>query len=115
MNKILNFAIISLLFCFFAPIATNAAEILQISNSSTLLIGDQNRNYTVKIACLDVADTDSTDVINLLNSELPRHSRVNLQPRGSKDGILYAKIITIPGNVDIAEKIVSNNLAINRC
>tara|TARA_Y100001968_G_scaffold310906_1_gene332314 strand:+ start:20205 stop:20576 length:372 start_codon:yes stop_codon:yes gene_type:complete len=93
----------------------NAAEVLQVTNSSTLLIGDQNRNYTVKIYCLEVSPANESSVVDFLNSELPRHSKVNLQPRGAKDGILYAKLISLRDNIDITEKIISNKLAKKSC
>tara|TARA_B100000700_G_C14872062_1_gene773879 strand:+ start:512 stop:877 length:366 start_codon:yes stop_codon:yes gene_type:complete len=113
-NRIFSLIII-LGFIFFFSFDTSAAEVLQITNSSTLLIGDQNRNYTVRINCLEVASSDEKSVVKFLRSELPRHSKVNLQPRGSKNGILYAKIISLKDNEDIGNKIISNNLAKSSC
>ena len=113
-NRLISLVIIlSFIFSFVFDI--KAAEVLQITNSSTLVIGDQNRNYTVKIYCMEVLPGQENSVIEFLGSALPRHSRVNLQPRGSKDGILYAKIISLDDNADISQKIISNKLAKRNC
>ena len=113
-NRLISLVIIlSFIFSFVFDI--KAAEVLQITNSSTLVIGEQNRNYTVKIYCMEVSPDQENSVIEFLGSALPRHSRVNLQPRGSKDGILYAKIISLDDNADISQKIISNKLAKRNC
>ena len=92
-----------------------AAEVLQVSSSSQLIIGDNNRNYTVKIACLDVIPEKENDAINFIKSQLPRSSRVNLRPKGSKDGMLIAKIFPLESDVDIAQKLIDEDLANSTC
>ena len=51
MNKFFAKILILLVafFCFYLEV--DAAEILQVTSSSVLLIGDHNRTYTVKLAC----------------------------------------------------------------
>lgn len=100
---------------FMFPLFTSAAEVLQVTDSSTLLIGDQNRTYTVKIACLEVSPSQDKSVITFLRSELPRHSRVNLRPKGAKDGVLISKVISIENKNDIGAQIVSKDLARSTC
>tara|TARA_Y100001968_G_C19186740_1_gene633162 strand:+ start:460 stop:750 length:291 start_codon:yes stop_codon:yes gene_type:complete len=95
--------------------AISAAEILQVSNSSTLLIGDQNRTYRVKIACLEVDPLKESSVVALISSRMPRHSRVNLKPKGSEDGMLVSRVISLDGGEDIGELILSKNWAKNTC
>ena len=69
-----TFSLLIILFILtLKPFSINAAEVLQITNSSTILIGDQNRNYTVEIACLDLEPSKESSVIDYLKSELPRH------------------------------------------
>jgi len=36
------------------PAIVNSAEILQIKSSNTILVGDQNRNLTIGLFCVDV-------------------------------------------------------------
>tara|TARA_B100000700_G_C14227636_1_gene482196 strand:- start:120 stop:464 length:345 start_codon:yes stop_codon:yes gene_type:complete len=114
MNKIISIALL-LILCFSLPFTINAAEVLQVSNSSSLIIGDQNRNYTIKLACLDVKEENEYSVINFLNSELPRHTKINLRPRGSIEGVLIAQVIKIASEEDIASEIVSKGLGSFSC
>tara|TARA_Y100001968_G_scaffold138862_1_gene126991 strand:+ start:463 stop:810 length:348 start_codon:yes stop_codon:yes gene_type:complete len=101
------------LFCVFSKV--NAAEILQVTNSSVLLIGDNNRTYTVKIACTEISSDLEEKSVNWLKKQLPRHTKVNLKPKGSIDGVLIAKVIPFNSNVDIAEEYIKEGLAINKC
>ena len=100
-------------FCFFTQVY--AAEILQVSSSSVLLIGDNNRTYTVKIACTEISPDLEEKSIIWLKKQLPRHTKVNLKPKGSLDGSLIAKVIPFNSNIDIAEKYINEGLAKNIC
>ncbi len=93
------------------PVRVLSAEVLQINNSSIVQIGDQNRNYKVKLACINVDPSKEEEAANWLRSELPRHSKINLLPRGSENGILVAKIISLSSENDISESMVSVGLA----
>ncbi len=92
-----------------------AAEILQVSSSSILLIGDSNRTYTVKIACAEISPELEEKSVDWLKKQLPRHTKVNLRPRGSVDGILVAKIIPIDSNIDLTENYINEGLAKKKC
>ena len=100
-------------FCFFSKVS--AAEILQVSSSSLLLIGDNNRTYTVKIACVEIRPDLEETSINWLKKQLPRHMKVNLKPKGSLDGALVAKIIPFNSSIDITEQYINEGLAANNC
>ena len=115
MNKIyINIFIV--LICFFSFFAkVNAAEILQVSSASVLLIGDNNRTYTVKIACMEISPDLEERSFKWLKTQLPRHTKVNLKPKGSLDGVLVAKVIPFNSNIDIAEKYINEGLATNNC
>ena len=93
----------------------SAAEILQVSSSSILLIGDHNRNYTVKIACTEITPDLEERSFNWLQKQLPRHTKVNLRPKGSIDGILVARVIPFNTNIDITDKYISEGFAKNNC
>ena len=115
MNKFyIVFFILLISFCsFFSKVY--AAEILQVSSSSVLLIGDNNRTYTVKIACMEINPELEERSMKWLKKQLPRHTKVNLKPKGSLDGVLLAKVIPLNSNIDISEKYVNEGLAINKC
>ena len=115
MNKV--YIIIFILLIAFLSFLTkvNAAEVLQVSSSSILLIGDNNRTYTVKIACTEISPDLEERSVQWLKKELPRHTKVNLKPKGSVDGMLVAKVIPFNSDIDITEKYINEGLAINEC
>ena len=115
MNKFYTKIFILLISFFSFFLKVNAAEILQVSSSSVLLIGDNNRTYTVKIACTEISPDLEERSINWLKKQLPRHTKVNLKPRGIVDGVLVAKVIPFNSNMDITEKYISEGLATNNC
>ena len=92
-----------------------AAEVLQVSSSSVLLIGDHNRTYTVKIACAGIIPELEEKSVDWLRKELPRHTKVNIKPKGSKNGVLVAKIISLNSDIDISEKYINEGFATNEC
>ena len=100
-------------FCFYSEV--EAAEILQVTSSSVLLIGDHNRTYTVKLACTEVSPELEEKSVKWLKKQLPRHTKVNLKPKGSVDGVLIAKVIPFNSNIDITEKYINEGLAKNKC
>tara|TARA_B100000965_G_scaffold110116_1_gene90966 strand:- start:2692 stop:3039 length:348 start_codon:yes stop_codon:yes gene_type:complete len=92
-----------------------AAEILQVSSSTVLLIGDNNRTYTVELACTEIDPNLEERSVNWLRKELPRHTKVNLKPKGAVDGVLVAKVIPFNSDIDITEKYINEGLATNKC
>ncbi len=115
MNKFYTkiFILLIVLFSFFSEVY--AAEILQETSSSVLLIGDNNRTYTVKIACTDISPDMEERSVSWLKKQLPRHTKVNLKPKGSVDGILVAKVIPFNSDIDIGEKYINEGFAKNKC
>ena len=97
------------------PLIVNSAEILQINNSNTILVGDQNRNLTIRLFCVDVNKNDELEAINLLKSEFPRGSKVKIKPFGFKENLLLAKVFNIKGTKEMTELLVSKNLTSNIC
>ena len=100
-------------FCVYSKV--DAAEILQVTSSSVLLIGDHNRTYTVKLACTEISPDLEEKSFKWLKTQLPRHTKVNLKPKGSLDGVLVAKVIPFNSNNDIGEKYITEGLAKNTC
>ena len=115
MNNFCTKILICLLsfFCFYTEVF--AAEILQVTSSSVLLIGDHNRTYTVKLACTEISPDLEEKSVKWLKKKLPRHTKVNLKPKGSVDGVLIAKVIPFDSNIDINEKYINEGLAKNKC
>ena len=100
---------------FLDPLSTFSAEVLQVNSSNILLIGDQNRSYSVGIPCLNINSENESEIKDWLKFNLPRRTRVNLKPLGSKDGVLIANINLIGQDLSISELISNNGLADYTC
>ena len=114
MKKLSKFLIIISLI-FINPVIVNSAEILQIKNSNTIFIGDQNRNLTIGLFCVDVNENDELEATNLLKSEFPRGSKVKIKPFGFKENVLLAKVFNIKGTKEMTELLVAKNLSSEIC
>ena len=99
----------------FNPIIVNSAEILQIKSSNIILVGDQNRNLTIRLFCVDVNENDELEAINLLKSEFQRGSKVKIKPFGSKENVLLAKVFNIKSNNEMTELLVAKDLTSEIC
>ena len=97
------------------PIIVNSAEILQIKSSNTILVGDQNRNLTIGLFCVDVNENDELEATNLLKSEFPRGSKVKIKPFGFKENVLLAKVFNIKGTKEMTELLVAKDLTSQIC
>ena len=97
------------------PVIVNSAEILQIKSSNTILVGDQNRNLTIRLFCVDVNKNDELEATNLLKREFPRGSKVKIKPFVSKDNVLLAKVFNIKSNKEMTELLVSKDLTSEIC
>ena len=106
-----------IIFCLIVlnPVIVNSAEILQIKSSNTILVGDQNRNLTIGLFCVDVNENDEIEATNFLKSEFPRGSKVKIKPFGFNKNVLIAKVFNIKGNKEMTELLVANNLSSEIC
>ena len=114
MNNFSKCLIIFLLFLLY-PLQAYSAEILQINSSKTVLVGDQNRNLTIRLSCVDVNDNDELKAINLLKKEFPRGSKVKIKPFGLKENVLIAKVFNINGTKEMSELLIAKNLTKKDC
>ena len=114
LNKLSKILIIVCL-VFLTPVIVNSAEILQIKSSNTILVGDQNRNLTIGLFCVDVNENDELEATNLLKSEFPRGSKVKIKPFGFKENVLLAKVFNIKGTKEMTELLVAKNLSSEIC
>ena len=97
------------------PLIVNSAEILQIKSSHIILVGDQNRNLTIGLFCVDVDQNDELEATNLLKREFPRGSKVKIKPLGFKENILLAKVFNIKGTKEMTELLVAKDLTGEIC
>ena len=113
--KKLSKILIIICLIFLNPISVNSAEILQIKSSNIILVGDQNRNLSIGLFCVDVNDNDELEATNLLKSEFPRGSKVKIKPFGFKENLLLAKVFNIKGSKEMTELLVANDLTSEIC
>ena len=113
--KKLSKILIIICLIFLNPVIVNSAEILQIKSSNTILVGDQNRNLTIQLFCVDVNENYEAEATNLLKSEFPRGSRVKIKPFGFNENILLAKVINIKSNKEMTELLVAKDLTKENC
>ena len=98
-----------------SPVIVNSGEILQIKSSNTILVGDQNRNLTIRLFCVDVNENDEIEATNLLKSEFPRGSKIKIKPFGFRENVLLAKVFNIKGTKEMTELLVSKGLTKENC
>ena len=114
MKKISKFLII-LSLVILNPVIVNSAEILQIKSSNTILVGDQNRNLTIGLFCVNVNADDELEATNFLKSEFPRGSKIKIKPFGFRENVLLAKVFKIKDNIEMTELLASENLNGKNC
>ncbi len=115
MKKIISLIIIFFLVVF-NPIRTYSAEILQINNSNSILVGDQNRDLLIKLYCVDINSVEDEEIaINLLKREFPRGSKVKIKPMGFKGNILVAKVSDIGETKDMTDLLNVKELTKETC
>jgi len=113
--KKLSKILIIICLIFLNPIPVNSADILQIKSSNTILVGDQNRNLTIRLFCVEVNENDEFEATNLLKREFPRGSKVKIKPFGFKDNILLAKVFNIKGTKEMTQILVAKDLTSEIC
>ena len=113
--KSLSKILIIIFLIFLNPLEVNSAEILQIKSSNTILVGDQNRNLTIRLFCVDVNKNDELEATNILKSEFPRGSKVKIKPFGFKENVLLAKVFDIKGSKEMTDLLVAKDLITENC
>ena len=113
--KNLSKVLIIIFLIFLNPLEVNSAEILQIKSSNTILVGDQNRNLTIRLFCVDVNKNDELEATNILKSEFPRGSKVKIKPFGFKENVLLAKVFDIKGSKEMTDLLVAKDLIRKNC
>jgi len=107
--------LIILILIFGNSINVNSAEILQINDSKTIIIGDQNRNLSINLICSNVNLEEEDSALKLLREKFPRGTKVKIKPLGFKDNNLLAKIYKLNENIEMNELLYTNNFSDQVC
>ena len=112
--KHLQIILIILSFVLF-PIKVISAEILQINDPNTILVGDQNRSLYLSLYCIDIDENDKDKAIEILKRNFPRGTKVKIKPYGSEDKKLLAKIYRIDDETEMTELLETINASDKNC
>jgi endonuclease YncB( thermonuclease family) len=88
-----------------------AAEIRSVRSATLLQIGDQNRTYSIQLACLSVPESNQQEALAWLQKHGPRGTKVNLRPISEQDGRLVAQLRVLRTGQDLGEAMVAEGLA----
>ena len=97
------------------PANVNSAEILQINDSKTIIIGDQNRNLSINLVCSNVNSEDEIAALELLRKKFPRGTKVKIKPMGFRDNNLLAKIYKLNENIEMNQLLYNSKLSEQIC
>ncbi len=109
------FKISLIILLFINPIKTYSAEILQIRNTKNILIGDQNRNLSIKLFCSNVEKFNESVALDLLQKNFPRGTKVRIKPIGLTDNQIEAKVFRLNSGIEMSDLLFSNNLSKDNC
>ena len=108
---------IILIFIFFiiSPINTHSAELLQINDVDTILVGDQNRSLNLSLYCIDINENEKENATNILKRNFPRGTKVKIKPYGSNGSRLLAKIFRVDDGIEMTELLHTFNSSVENC
>ena len=97
------------------PISTFSAELLQIKDVNTILIGDQNRSLYLSLYCVDINENDKDNATKILKRNFPRGTKVKIKPYGSNGSRLQAKIFRVDDDTEMTELLNTFNSSKENC
>ena len=123
LNKIKNFhglknfiqIILVFVFLIIFPINANSAELLQINDVNTILVGDQNRSIYISLYCIDINEKDKVEAIEILRRNFPRGTKVKIKPYGSNGQRLLAKVFRVDEETEMTELLDTYNSSEKNC
>ena len=116
-HRINNFIQIILVFVFLIifPINANSAELLQINDVNTILVGDQNRSIYISLYCIDINEKDKVEATEILRRNFPRGTKVKIKPYGSNGQRLLAKVFRVDDETEMTELLETYNSSEKNC
>ena len=97
------------------PINTYSAEILQINNVNTILVGDQNRSLYLSLYCIDINQNEKENATKILKINFPRGTKVKIKPYGFNGSRLLAKIFRVDDETEMTELLNAYNTSKENC
>ena len=97
------------------PINIYSAELLQINDVNTILVGDQNRSLYLSLYCVDINENEKENAIKILKRNFPRGTKVKIKPYGYKGSKLLAKIFRVDDETEMTELLNTFNSSKENC
>ena len=114
LKKILQIILISIVLII-CPVNINSAELLQINDVNTILVGDQNRSLYLSLYCIDINQNEKENAIKILKRNFPRGTKVKIKPYGSNGSRLLAKIFRVDDDTEMTELLKTYNSSKGNC
>ena len=103
------------IFLVFFPMNTYAAEILQINDVNTILVGDQNRSLYLNLYCIDINENEKEKAKEILQRNFPRGTKVKIKPYESNGNKLFAKVFRVDDDIEMTELLNIFNSSEKNC
>ena len=114
LKKLFQIILIFIVFII-CPIVINSAELLQINDVNTILVGDQNRSLYLSLYCIDISENEKENATKILKRNFPRGTKVKIKPYGYDDGRLLAKIFRVDDETEMTELLNTFNSSNENC
>ena len=97
------------------PINTHSAELLQIKDVNTILVGDQNRTLSLSLYCININENEKEKAIRILKKNFPRGTKVKIKPYRSDGNRLLAKIFRVDDETEMTQLLNSFDSSDKNC
>ena len=113
-KKLLQIILIVILLVIY-PANTYSAELLQINDVDTILVGDQNRSLYLSLYCIDINENDKEKAVEILKKNFPRGTKVKIKPFGSNGDRLLAKIFRVDNDTEMTALLNTLDSSVKDC
>ena len=113
--KKIIYIVLFFIFLVTFPVNTYSAELIQINDVNTILVGDQNRSLYLSLYCIDISQNDKENATKILKRNFPRGTKVKIKPYGSNGSRLLAKIFRVDDETEMTELLNTFNSSKENC
>ena len=114
LKKILQIILIFIVLII-CPIKIYSAELLQINDVNTIVVGDQNRSLFLSLYCIDIDQNEMENATKILKRNFPRGTKVKIKPYGSNGSRLLAKIFRVDDETEMTELLNTHKSSKENC
>ena len=114
LKKILQIILIFVVLIIY-PINIYSAELLQINDVNTIVVGDQNRSLYLSLYCIDINENEKENATKILKRNFPRGTKIKIKPFGSNGNRLLAKIFRVDDCTEMTALLNTFNSSRENC